>query len=154
MLQQKQKLIRRIELLEDFYQMILNLKSNINYFKEPLTDIFAKSTKNANSKAYMLLKAVYDDLFDKHREIRKIWAEKVSLTYNKCPVFPKDLEIMTYMGDFIGQTDYINQLQHFDYLEANLKIQINQAKEELNSKGPMYNKIGYFIGAIIGIILI
>ena len=151
---QKIKLNKRIELLEDYYQMVMNIKGNINYFKEPLTDIFTKLSKNCHSKAYLLLMEIDSDISNKRLEIGNIWAKNVSYTYNKCPVTQKDKEIMSYMGSFIGKTDYINQLQHFEYLEANLKKQIEQAKEELKSKGPMYNKIGYFIGAIIGIILI
>ena len=151
---QNRNLKRRIDLLEDFYQMILILKSNINYFKEPLIDIFTKLSKNGHSKAYLLLNEIVIDISNKNLEIPQIWANNVSLAYNKSSLTKKDIEVMSYLGSFIGQTDYINQLQHFQYLEENLKIQIEQAKEELKCKGPMYNKIGYFIGAIIGILLI
>lgn len=151
---QKQKLNMRIRLLEDYYQMVISLKGNISYFKEPITDVFNRASKNSRFKAHSLLKAIECDSNNKHIEIPQIWSKNVLLIYNNCPVTKKDIEVMSYLGNFIGQTDYSNQLQHFEYLESNIKLQIQNAKDELHSKGPMYNKIGYFVGAIIGIILI
>ena len=64
------------------------------------------------------------------------------------------MQIMSYLGDFLGQTDYENHLQHFSYIEKKLQDQIHQAKYSYRAKSPMYNKIGFFIGGIIGILLI
>ena len=45
------RLKRRIYLLEDYMKMIMDLKSRINYMKEPLPDIFRRVEKTDDSKA-------------------------------------------------------------------------------------------------------
>ena len=42
-----EQLKTRVNLLEDFLQMILELKGQIGYFKEPLPLIFARAEKKA-----------------------------------------------------------------------------------------------------------
>lgn len=144
----------RIELLEEYYEMIMQLKGQINYFKEPLPELFTKLAQNDTSKAYMFLKALCDEIDEKGLYKRDLWAKKLKCVYQDTVLTNEDIEIMTYLGDFIGQTDYYNQIQHFSYIEENLKAQIEKAKSNYKDKGPLYNKIGFFLGAIIGILLI
>ncbi len=143
----------RIKLLEDFYEMIIELKGQINYFKEPLPNIFKKVGKNSNSKAFLFLNGLGDEIDKKGSYTSNFWSNKVKSTY-KDDLIPEDIEIMSYLGDFLGQTDYENHLQHFLYIENKLKNQIEKAKNTYEQKSPLYNKIGFFIGAIIGILLI
>ena len=143
----------RINILEDYYEMIINLKTQISYFKEPLPDLADKLSKNNSSKAYLVLKRVSTDIYENDCYSSDFWAKNLKNIYNTA-ITDSDLEIMSYVGEFIGQTDYINHLQHFEYVENKLMKQINIAKEMYIQKGPMYNKIGFFVGAIIGVMFI
>lgn len=143
----------RINILEDYYEMIINLKTQISYFKEPLPDLVDKLSKNNSSKAYLFLKGVGTDIYENDCYSSDFWAQNLKNIYNTA-ITESDLEIMLYVGKFIGQTDYINHLQHFEYVENKLIKQINIAKEMYIQKGPMYNKIGFFVGAIIGVMFI
>ena len=144
----------RISLLEDYYEMVLTLKGQINYFKEPLPDMFKKICQNSDSKAYLFIKELGDEIEQKGCYSSDFWSKKLIYIYKNNVLTKEDIEIMSYLGEFIGQTDYDNQLQHFMYMENKLKKQIENATYSYKSKGPMYNKIGFFIGAIIGIIII
>lgn len=144
----------RIELLEEYYEMVMQLKGQINYFKEPLPELFKKLAQNDSSKVHMFLKALCDEIHEKGFYKRDFWAKKVKCIYQDTVLTNEDIEIMIYLGDFIGQTDYNNQIQHFSYMEEKLKNQIEKTKSVYKEKGPLYNKIGFFIGAIIGILLI
>ncbi len=148
------QLKRRVYLLEDFFQMIIILKTNISYFKEPLPDLFSKVGKNSQSKAFSFLKELGLEIHSKQGEIANFWSKIVKRTYEREPLKATDLDIMSFPGEFIGQTDYENQIAHFTYLEEQLKTQIKTAKDELASKAPMYNKIGFFVGGIIAILFI
>ena len=68
---------KRVALLEDYLQMIIELKGQINYFREPLPDIFDKLKKNDRSAAYIILDSLSTQLREKGGEIVKIWPEKV-----------------------------------------------------------------------------
>lgn len=147
------ELKRRVALLEDYLQMIIELKGQINYFREPLPDIFHKLNKNDCSAAYELLEGLGDEIGEKGGEIVKIWPERVSEIYKGAPMTAEDMEIMKYPGEFIGQTDFENHIYHFTYLEDRLKKQIREARDSYEKKGPMYRKIGFFLGSIGAIIL-
>ena len=57
-----QELKQRIALLQDFWQMMLQLKSEINYLQEPLQSVLRQRPGNAESKAMQLLPAVQQAL--------------------------------------------------------------------------------------------
>ena len=50
-----QELKQRIALLQDFWQMMLQLKSEINYLQEPLQSVLRQRPGKAESKAMQLL---------------------------------------------------------------------------------------------------
>ena len=149
-----EQLKTRVNLLEDFLQMILELKGQIGYFKEPLPLIFARAEKKGDSKAFKLLGSVESKLNQKDDEIAKIWPLAVSEIYNDMPLQKEDFDTIKYLGTFIGQTDYDNHIFHFSYLEEKLANQIADGKNSLKTKGPMYRKIGFFLGAILAILVI
>ncbi len=144
----------RIDLLDDYYKMILCLKSQMNYFKEPLPDMFSKISQSDDSKAFYMIKGVSDRIDEKVDDIGVLWANMANQCYENCPLTNSDMEIIEYIGKFLGQTDYQNQMQHFEYVEEKLKAQLKDAYYQYNHKSPMFNKIGFFIGSIIAIIFI
>lgn len=149
-----QGLKSRIEILEEFMKMCLLLKSKINYLREPLTYIFSGEGQNGENKAFALLCESFKEAEQKNAEISEIWPLKAEETYRSAELTPKDIECVKYLGTFIGQTDYENQLYQFEYLESMLKAQIDEAYDELKRRGPLYRKLGFFAGALIGIVLI
>ena len=146
----------RVRLLDDYLKTLLQLKSRINYFKEPLLNIFKdiSTEKNDLSKSYILLHKIGSELNLTDRDILSIWKDSVCSVYDKSPLTSTDIGILQLPGSYIGQTDFENQQAQFYYTEERLKEQINQAKEDYKIKGRLYNRIGFFIGGIIAIILI
>ena len=148
------RLRTRIFLLEDFLKVTLEIKGQINYFREPLPDIFRKLGKNGDSAGLSLLAAVFDDLEAKDGDIVEIWPQKVDERYAGTALTPKDVELFKYPGQFLGQTDFVNHLWHFEYLETHLRQQIEEARRDYDKKGPLYSHLGFFLGAIGAIIFI
>lgn len=148
------QLKKRIILLEGFLCMILELKGQINYFREPLMNINIHMREKADSEAFILLERVCHDLREKEAQISKIWAQKTKEIYNSSALEEEDIKLFCYAGTFIGQTDFENQLARFQHLERRLGEQINSAKENYNRKGPLYRKIGFLAGGITAIIFI
>ena len=62
---------RRVILLEDYLRMIIEIKGQINYFREPLPDIFDKLRKNGDSKAFSLLNGLRDEIGEKGGDMVK-----------------------------------------------------------------------------------
>ena len=144
---------RRVKLLEDFLKIVMEIKSYINYFKEPLPELFKTIGKNSDSKACILINEIQHQMAAKPLEISKFWPLKAEQVYRNEPLTKEDMDLVKYLGEFVGQTDYDNQIIHFNYLEENLKKQIVTATDELNKKGPLLKKTGFIIGIIISIVL-
>lgn len=145
---------RRVQLLDDFMKLIIELKSQINYFREPLPLIFEKLKNSNNIRASILLEDIGIELRNKPCNINEIWALKAIERYKSEPLNNEDIELIIYPGNFIGQTDYENQMCKFSYLEDKVKERISDAQNELSKKGPIYKKIGFIIGIMISIVFL
>ncbi len=148
------ELKERIALLEEFYKIMLDMKGQMEYFREPLLRMFERTGKKGDNKARSLLTGCLSDLIEKDGEISQIWAENVRHTYRGTPLTSEDKELLCHLGSFIGQTDYENQRMQFSYMEERLGEQIEDAKYTYQKKGPMYRRIGFFCGAIVAIIML
>lgn len=144
----------RIVLLEDYKKMILALRSRINYYREPLPLAFQRLSKTADSRAFKVLNSCIDELNKKDGEISQIWAEKVKESYEKTTLKQEDIKTLQFAGQFLGQTDFENQLQQFQYLDEKLDEILLDAKSDYKSRGTLYSKTGFFIGTILVILLL
>lgn len=71
-----QELKQRIALLQDFWQMMLQLKSEINYLQEPLQSVLRQRPGNAESKAMQLLPARCSRHWMQSRGICRLFGNK------------------------------------------------------------------------------
>lgn len=144
----------RIRLLEDVQDLVLELKSQMSYFREPLPVIFRKLVQNSGSKAFELPSACVDAIDEKDAEIGEIWALKAREMYRTSPLTADDMEILCHMGTYLGQTDYEHHKLQFQYTEERLARQLADARHIYLQKGSMYQKTGFFIGIIVALVLL
>lgn len=146
------ELKERILLLDDFFKMILKLKSEINYFREPLAVVLAKQSHNEDTEAFRLLREIQHRL-DTADDAVRLWNEGVLHIYGGTAASEEDKQLFQYPGVFLGQTDCENQLFHFDHLENLLQEQLQEAKNAYQVKGPLFSKLGFFIGGMVAVLL-
>lgn len=144
----------RIWLLEDFMKMVMELKSQMNYFKEPLPSIFLKTSQKASTPAFQLLGRCQADLMEKDAEMSEIWLRNIIEVYGKTPVTREDTERFITLGTFAGQTDCENQKMQFGWLLQGLEEQIEEARNTYRQKGSMYRRIGFFSGTLAALVLL
>ncbi|MBQ8563127.1 MAG: stage III sporulation protein AB [Firmicutes bacterium] len=149
-----EELKSRIGLLEDFQNLLLSLKSQMNYFREPLYTLFSRTGKKSGSRAFLLPEACLAGLLEKNGEIAQIWAENTRQTYEGTALSEEDKEILCHIGTYLGQTDFANQQMQFQYTEERLAQQLAEAREIYRQKGPMYRRIGFFGGAVAALVLL
>lgn len=149
-----EELKSRIRLLEDIQYMLLNLKSQMFYFREPLQILLEKLSKTADSRAFLLLNACALELWDKNGDIGQIWAENTVRIYKRTSLTQEDLEIIAQIGTYLGQTDFAGHQIQFECTEERLRQQIQQARETDRQKSPMYRKIGFIGGAAAALIVL
>ena len=148
------QLKERTVLLEDYRRMLLQLKSRINYFREPIISILEYEGERGHSRAFILLSETGTALKEKNAEIGRIWSHNVNEIYKNTSLTEDDMEIIRYPGNFLGQTDCDNQQAGFIYMEEKLAAQIDEAEKICRVKGPLYRRLGFFAGGLAAIILI
>lgn len=144
----------RIRLLEDYRQLLLALEGQINYFREPLLRLFSRVEQGGKTESDELLRLCQQELAHRQGDMETVWRESVDSLYRNKGLTEKDLEVLSYAGTFLGQTDYENQRQQFTYLGEQLSAQIEEAKASYRIKGPLYRRIGFFCGATGAILLL
>ena len=144
----------RILLLENMQNLVLELKSQMGYFREPLLQIFEKTALKSDSKAFSLPGACLTDLYEKNGDICHIWTQKAKEIYKRSPLSAEDLEILCHMGDYLGQTDFENQKMQFQCTEDRLVRQLEEARKIYLQKGAMYRKTGFFFGILAALVLL
>lgn len=149
-----EELKQRIRLLEEVQDMILRLKSQMQYFREPLEILLDKLSKTADSRAFYLLNECRVDLQNKSGDIAQIWAENTVLIYKAAPLTSEDKDVISQIGTYLGQTDFAGQKIQFEYTEERLHRQIQQARELYSRKGPLYQKIGFLGGAAAALVIL
>ena len=148
------ELKQRINLQRDFWQMMLQIKSEIHYLQEPLQSVLQQKKGDTESRAFRLLFAVQQKLSEEQTNLQSAWEESVKTIYAGTPLTAQDVEVFCYPGTFLGQTDCENQLQQFDYLQDRLRLQIQKAEETYRTKGPLLRRIGFFAGGLIAVVLL
>ena len=145
---------QRITLQRDFWQMMLQLKSEIQYLHEPLQNVLQQKKGDTESRAFRLLLTVQQKLAEEQTDLQSAWEQSVKNVYAGTPLTAQDIEVFCYPGTFLGQTDCENQQKQFEYLQNRLQSQIQEAEEAYRTKGPLLRRIGFFAGGLIAVVLL
>lgn len=156
-----QELKRRKQLLLDFKDLILHISTEISYFKEPLPHIFERLAAADLSKEgeedteiCLLLRNCLAAYSTEQTDMGRLWKNAVDFVYEELPVTREDTDIMKKCGDFLGQSDFAGQQDHFRLLNGQLDRQIRQAEDAAETKGRMYSRMGLSLGMVLTIALI
>ena len=146
------ELKERIRLLDEFFKMILSLKSEINYFREPLAVVLGRQSHNEDTEASRLLREIQHRMNTADDAVQ-IWRKAVLHIYGGTAATAEDRRLFQYPGGFLGQTDCENHLFHFEHLENLLQGQLQEARVSYQVKGPLFSKLGFFIGGMVAVLL-
>lgn len=144
---------RRKHLLMDFKELLLRISTEMGYFKEPLPQIFQRLAGIDNKESSILLRECIASYTSENSDISLIWKQAAEDAYNSSPLTKEDLAVIQKCGDFLGQSDFNGQKDHFALTHAQLDRQISEAEDAIGTKGKMYGKMGVSIGLVIAIIL-
>lgn len=147
---------RRRQLLEEFRDLAAHIATEISYFKEPLPQIFGRLACDDNRDTSVLLRSVMAAYSDESAalSLAQMWNQAVDLVYEKSPLTGDDLAVMKKCGQFLGQSDFRGQQEHFRLLDGQLARQLSEAEEAVRTKGRMYSRLGVSTGLVIAVALL
>ncbi|MEG1469035.1 MAG: stage III sporulation protein AB [Anaerovoracaceae bacterium] len=144
----------RLFLLEEFSEMLIKLSTEISYFKEPLPQLFKRFSDEQNNRSSSILKYCYRQYEEENIPLLASWNEGIIMAYKGTLVTDDDIHIMEKVGQFIGQSNWERQEEHFKLVSIQLNRQIESARQMISTKGNMYKKMGISIGVVIAVIFI
>lgn len=145
---------KRKTLLMDFKEMILHISTEMSYFKEPLPQIFERLIGENDQETSILLRECLLRYQSENLNLSDIWRQAVEHVYKGEPVSREDLSVMKKCSEFLGQSDFKGQQDHFRLLGLQIDRQLAEAEEAIKTKGRMYGKMGVSVGLVIAIVLI
>ena len=145
---------KRKSLLEDFRELTELISTRIGYFKEPLPVVFYGLLSETEGEIRSLLENCLMSYEMGQKDINTVWNTAVETVYGNEPLSDDDLRVLSKCGQFLGQSDYDNQIKHFSLLNRQLDKQIEDSIEQIRTKGKMYSRMGVSLGALIAIALI
>ncbi|MCI9475487.1 MAG: hypothetical protein HFE71_03260 [Emergencia sp.] len=144
----------RKQLLLEFKSLLLHISTEISYFKEPLPQIFERLSAENEGACGLLLRNCLTSYLTSGRDMGELWKDSVDFVYESLPVTEQDVVLMKKCADFLGQSDFKRQQEHFLLLHRQLDEQIEEAQRWIDSKGKMYERLGFSAGLVIAIALI
>lgn len=143
----------RKRLLLDFKNLLLHISTEISYFKEPLPQIFRRLAAEREGESAEFLRNCLTSYLTCESSMNCNWKNAADIVYKETALTVEDLAVVKRCGDFLGQSDYKGQQHHFDLLHSRLDEQIEEAAEEIRTKGKMYSRLGISAGCIIAVVM-
>lgn len=154
----------RVTFLQEWRDLNTRLATEISYFKEPLPEIFAKLCKenccyasidfSGHRNPCNVLSFCLERHLRKGKPLLSGWSEAIDTLYSDKTLTADDKALLKKIGDFLGQSNWERQQEHFNILNAQLDKHISDAEKIAQSKGGMYRKMGISVGVVVAVVLI
>lgn len=145
----------RKDYLEDYYKFVMDINTQISYFRKSIPDILNELSSSSYYSKYVkyFCFSMYINLQNNNKSFEYLWRESINSTYST--IFNSDeLETLYLYGDFLGKSDVDSLENNLSYCNDKLCKLIENANLELKEKGLMYRKSSVALGFVLVIILI
>lgn len=143
------KLKEREKIMSEVILLIKELSVQIRYTNSEIGEMLRTAARN---EAYERLRfvALCGDT-ENGDNFHLKWNEGVK---NQPYMTARDREILTALGDRLGETDSDGQLSYLEMTEELIKGQREQASADYLNKGKLYRSVGILCGLAVGIMII
>lgn len=136
-----------------------HLSAALLFVKELSVQIRYTNSKICSILNYAANSSVYQDLFfirdctalKENEDFHPVWVNGV-----KKQIFlnERDKELLTALGEKLGETDSEGQIAFLEMTEEMLKKQCSEAHEDYIKKSKMYRSVGLLCGLALGIMVL
>lgn len=144
----------RKRLLIDFKDMLHHISTEIDYFKAPLPQVFERLSAGDDRESRLLLRCCCLSYRKENQNLQVMWSAAADEIYKGTALTDEDISIIKRCGEFLGQSDFKGQQNHFSLWQQRLDRQIAEAEEAARTKGAMYGKMGVSMGAVLAVCLL
>ena len=147
--QKSRELQQHLTDLEELKKVFVLLRSEFQYTKAPLAEVFLKISKKSE-KMYQVWLALLAERLNKLDcgTLQTIWETSVDTCLKDSTLNREELEELCKVGNGLGYIETI------DIYLTRLDISIESTREELKNKKKLYQTIGVMCGVFLVIVLL
>lgn len=140
---------QRKKFFDSFLTFLLNIKTDIGFSANKLTEIISIEKENCNNKDFKTLLSNYYDILNNGEKVT------VELLFNNVKIIneqEKDALFMFFKQ--LGKTDIYSQIDIIKNKIETTKIVCEKLKKDCEKYCPLYTKLGILAGLFLALIII
>ena len=143
------RLKEREKVMSEVMLLIKELSVQIRYTNSEIGEMLRAAARNEAYKRLLFITFCADTEMGGNFHVK--WNEGVR---NQPYLTSRDKEVLTALGDRLGETDCDGQLSFLEMTEELIRGQREQAAADYSNKGKLYRSVGILCGLAAGIMVI
>lgn len=140
---------QRKKFFDSFLFFLLNLKTDIGFSANKLTEIISVEKENCNNKDFRTLLTNYYDILNSGEKVSK------ELLFNNVKIInEQEKDDMFMFFKQLGKTDIYSQIDIIKNKIETTKTMCDKLKKECEKYCPLYTKLGILAGLFLALIII
>lgn len=144
---------QRFRELQEIKDILLMLRTEIHYRKDPLPVIFRRISESKDTLASRVLLCCRENI-ETGKSLQESWQSAVSEMTAKSCLTETDKKILYDMGIQLGRSNVKGQSDLLILTQQKIELQLAEADTDRHSKGKMYSGLGFSLGIVITVLLI
>lgn len=148
-----EELQKKIVHFQDFRNLLLYIRSGIEYQKKILPEILLEASNSLHNLAGSFAGNIGRELLEGNESFEKLWTREILKVYQKSEA-KKELHLLIEPGKFLGQLDSKMRIRGIDAAILMLEQQIQNEQQQLIEQRRQKRTLGVLLGLFITIICI
>lgn len=143
----------RVCQLEQSLVMLEKIQTYLRYEQMPTKDIIDCLVDCEELQQLCFLKLCHQQLKKSH-DFPRLWTQSINQSANKMDFQKDDQKVLKMLGNILGSTNTENQLNQLELVRQLLEQSFQQATQEHQQKGKLFQSLGVLSGIAIAILCI
>ncbi|MBO8125874.1 MAG: stage III sporulation protein AB [Firmicutes bacterium] len=140
----------RAHILQDLVYALQALETEVTTLLSPLPEAAARISQGARTQQVAHFFRIFGNKLRTGQEsTHEIWVRTARQVLGSAGLAPEDLAAMERLGRHLGRSDRQDQLKHIARARADLEGAVQRAREQWETYGSLYKKLGITAGLII-----
>lgn len=150
-----ENLNQRVKLLKEFKRMVICLQGELRFHRTVLWEAFENVSKRVSDPLASFLKEISCRLESKNYEdFELLWNENSKLFLWNAGFAREDRQLLELLGTSLGHLDITMQNDSLNLAILQTDEHIEQAKEQFQKKGKLYQTMGITMGVFLVLLII
>lgn len=150
------RLSEREKMIEDLIGGVRLFRSEIYYTHDRLARVADRLSRSCTGCASVLFHMLYEELIaGEGMDTEDLWKNAVLNTFKRNPALTeKDRAVLISAGTRLGRDDIEGQCLYLEKTEEELRVRLEEARREKETKSSLYKTLGVAVGSAAAILVL